>query len=268
LAFLATALRVGGKLAEQRLVLTRAQAMYPADYWINHRLGIDLIWRHSPSDIREGIGFMRAAVALRPDSGHSMMNLGIGYKYLGQLDEAIACYRKAIELQPDNFQSYSNLGNALTEKGLTDEAVAAYEHAIELAPQDDSIVNNLAWVLVNSADAAGRDPAKAIEIAHRAIQLSPQKAEYWNTLGAAQYRAGDWRTAVATLKKSEDLLPGRSTTCVNALFLAMAYWQLNERDEARQWYEKAVEWMEKQQTGDTQLHRIRAEAEELLEFNE
>jgi tetratricopeptide (TPR) repeat protein len=265
LAFLATALRVRGKVAAQRLVLTRAQSKYPADYWINHRLGIDLIWQHSPNDIRNGIGFLRAAVALRPESGHSMMNLGIGYKYLGQLDEAIACYRRAIELQPSSYQSYSNLGNALTETGSHDEAVAAFEQAIKLAPQAVSYSNNLAWLLVNSADAARRDPAKAIELAQRAIQISPDQASHWSTLGAAQYRAGDWRTAIETLKKSEELRPGRSTMCINALFLAMAYWQLGERDTSLQWYGKAVEWMDKQQTEDTQLHRIRAEAEELLQ---
>jgi hypothetical protein len=44
----------------------------------------------------------------------------------------------------------------------------------------------------------------------------------------------------------------------------MAHWQLGEQDEARRWYGKAVEWMEKQQTDDEQLLRFRAEAEELL----
>ena len=44
---------------------------------------------------------MRAAVALRPESAHAMMNLGNGYASLGQHDQAIACYRKAIELKPD-----------------------------------------------------------------------------------------------------------------------------------------------------------------------
>ena len=44
---------------------------------------------------------MRAAVALRPESAHSVMILGNGYKHLGQHDQAIACYRKAIELEPN-----------------------------------------------------------------------------------------------------------------------------------------------------------------------
>ena len=103
LTFLSSALRASGKDREQELVLRRAQWKYPADYWINFRLGTDLIWRQSPNDVRDGIGYMRAAVALRPESAHSVMNLGNGYEHLGQHDQAIACFRKAIELQAELF---------------------------------------------------------------------------------------------------------------------------------------------------------------------
>ena len=82
LSFLSAALRASGKYLEMELVLRRAQWKYPADYWINHRLGVDLIWRQSPDDVQEGIGYMRAAVALRPESAHAIMNLGNGYTYL------------------------------------------------------------------------------------------------------------------------------------------------------------------------------------------
>jgi hypothetical protein len=55
---------------------------------------------------------------------------------------------------------------------------------------------------------------------------------------------------------------------MNALFLAMTHWQLGERDEARQWYGKAVEWIEKHQSDDDQLRRFRAEAAQLLGVTE
>ena len=119
---------------ETELVLRRAQWKYPADYWINHRLGVDLIWRQSPDEVREGIGYMRAAVALRPESAHAIMNLGNGYARLGQHDQAIACYRKAIELSPNYAYCYCNLGIVLGQKGLYDEAIAAFEQAIKLKP--------------------------------------------------------------------------------------------------------------------------------------
>lgn len=47
-------------------------------------------------------------------------------------------------------------------------------------------------------------------------------------------------------------------------FLAMAEWQLSNKDAARQWYEKAVDWLEKNSPNDGELMRFRAEAAERL----
>ena len=44
----------------------------------------------------------------------------------------------------------------------------------------------------------------------------------------------------------------------------MANWQLGKKEEARKWYDKAVEWMEKNQPKNEELRRFRAEAAELL----
>ena len=46
--------------------------------------------------------------------------------------------------------------------------------------------------------------------------------------------------------------------------LAMAHWKLGDKAEARAWYDKAVEWMEKNQPKNEELRRFRAEASELL----
>ena len=40
--------------------------------------------------------------------------------------------------------------------------------------------------------------------------------------------------------------------------------RLGQKDEARQWYNRAVEWMEKNQPEDEELRHFRAEAAELL----
>ena len=47
-------------------------------------------------------------------------------------------------------------------------------------------------------------------------------------------------------------------------FLAMAHWQLGEKEQARQWNDKAVAWMDKNTPKDEELLRFRAEAEALL----
>ena len=46
-------------------------------------------------------------------------------------------------------------------------------------------------------------------------------------------------------------------------FLAMAEWRLGNKETARDWFRKAVEWMEKHGPQNKELARFRAEAEEL-----
>ena len=47
-------------------------------------------------------------------------------------------------------------------------------------------------------------------------------------------------------------------------FLAMAHWHLGRKDEARKWYQKGTEWMDKHQPKNAELRRFRAEAAKLL----
>jgi hypothetical protein len=51
-------------------------------------------------------------------------------------------------------------------------------------------------------------------------------------------------------------------------FLAMAQWQLGNHEEARKLFAQAVEWMEKSESKNNELHRSRAEAAELLGIKE
>ncbi len=57
---------------------------------------------------------------------------------------------------------------------------------------------------------------------------------------------------------------GRGGNSFDWFFLAMAQWNLGEKEEARKWYDQAVEWMETKQPDDKELARFRAEAAELL----
>jgi tetratricopeptide (TPR) repeat protein len=123
--------------------------------------------------------------------------------------------------------------------------------------------------LANSPAPKFRDPDEAVTMASRAVELSPNQGSFWNSLGAARYRAGDWHGALEALKKSEGLAPGRSTSCCNALFLAMANWNLGEQDEARRWYGLAVERMKTEKgPNEEELRRFQGEADELLKMTD
>jgi len=48
-------------------------------------------------------------------------------------------------------------------------------------------------------------------------------------------------------------------------FLAMAHWQLGEKQQARDWYDRAIRWMDENKPRDEKLRRWRAEAAALLQ---
>ncbi len=254
-------------------ILRRAQRKYPADYWINHRLGVDLTGLETPElVVAEGIGYMRAAVAVRPQSAHAIMNLGNGYRFLRQFDEAIACYRKAIELEPNYSGCYSNLGVVLGQKGLHEEAIAAFEQAIKLKPDlATEAYAELSMIHSSRPDAHRRDPRRAAELAGKALEFDPNDSDHWTVLGMARFREGKLQEALTALHRSLELgtfgahgLTPWIAEARNRFFLAMCYWNLGQKVEARKCYDLAVQLMEKQPIRDEKLIRFRAEAVELL----
>jgi tetratricopeptide (TPR) repeat protein len=104
-------------------------------------------------------------------------------------------------------------------------------------------------------------------LARKAVEQEPEHCGFRNTLGVASYRAGDWKAAIQALQKAEELAPGKILAW-NAFFLAMAHWQLGEKEPACKQYEQAVSWMEKNRPKDEELVRFRAEAEALLKTKE
>jgi len=125
--------------------------------------------------------------------------------------------------------------------------------------------NNLAWLFATCPDPRFRDTGKAVRFAQKAVELAPAAGGFRNTLGAAHYRAGEWKLAVEALNKSMGLRKGGNS--FDWLFLAMAHWQLGDKEQAHKWFDQAVQWMEKNDPKNEDLHRLRGETEQLLGVN-
>jgi serine/threonine protein kinase len=123
------------------------------------------------------------------------------------------------------------------------------------------IENDLAWQLA-TLDAQHRDPELARHLACAAVDRQPEVAGFRNTLGVAEYRAGDLAAAVGALNDSCRMSGGGSSH--DHFFLAMAHWQLGHEDEARAWHRRGVEWMLIHASQNPELIRFRDEAESLL----
>jgi tetratricopeptide (TPR) repeat protein len=232
-------------------------------------------------------------IELDPTYYRAWYDRGWAYQSIGQWEKAIADYSRVIELREgylkkarapkpwnssnitlvlqdqiwartwlNRARAYIALGQ--WDKANTDfsEANKFFSEAIQLDPKNSVTYNDLAWLLATFPDAKVRDPGRAAALAQKAVELAPTDADSWNTLGAALYRAGEWNPAIAALEKSMSLRDGGNS--FDWFFLAMAYWQLDHKEEARKWFDKAVEWMEKNQPKNEELGRFRSEAAEVL----
>jgi tetratricopeptide (TPR) repeat protein len=131
-------------------------------------------------------------------------------------------------------------------------------------------LNNLAWLLATCPDTTLREPERAVKNARRAVEIAPQNGDWWNTLGVACYRAGQWEEARKALYRSMELR--NEGDSMDWFFLALVHLKLGHPERARVWYDKAVAWIRRIETehpyryqynGD-ELHRFHLEAAQEL----
>src|SRR5262249_10479039 len=129
------ALHAVGEIGLLGEFLRRAQREHPDDFWLNFDLGVFLMDLPLQSArAGEAVGYLRAALGLRPNSPHVVKNLGTALHDQGDLPGAIAAFEKAIAFKPDFAVAHYNLGNALYHQGDLPGAIAAYRKAIEFKP--------------------------------------------------------------------------------------------------------------------------------------
>jgi serine/threonine protein kinase/tetratricopeptide (TPR) repeat protein len=220
-------------------------------------------------DLNAAIPAYREASKLAPGDTHHLEYWARALHARGDLDDAIALYRKGVELTRGSSRygpagSVSGYGTwqklsaclcqALWDKGDYAAAIASYEKAIgtyeEKAVADKKSVqpadpggfrNDLAFCLATCPDVKFRDPARAVELARKAVDSHPADPRWRATLGVALYRAGDYKAAAAELKTALSTGPN----AVGALFLAMCHHKLGDRKQALQSYSGAIHGLDR-----------------------
>ncbi len=194
----------------------------------------------------------------------------------GRPVEAERAYRQAIALFENASESPSvpdydrlasskaRLATLLEVEGRGVEAEQEYRQAIALVEKltDPDAQSELSSALAASPKHGSHDFQLALRLAKKAVDERPYSGTYWNTLGIAQYRTGDWKAAIDALQKAMQLRAGGVAS--GQFFLAMAHFQKGRKDQARNWYDRAVNAMEKYHSQDDERRRFRAEAEALL----
>jgi len=173
---------------------------------------------------------------------------------------------------------YQRLARTLKEQGSSAEARVAWISALDLLAEVASIhpdlpgiqrqrwncANDLAWFLINEPDPSVGDPQLAVRLAIQATEAYPEAAAYWNTLGAAYYRAGDDANTITALERSVTLTGGG--TGFDHVFLTLAHARLGQYEQANHWKVQADLWMEQHEIHHSELSRLHAQASACLSF--
>jgi|GEM_PF-1889221 len=210
----ATALLLGVLLAranERSLaieVLRQTQERFPGDFWANYHLAIELL-AQKPPRASDAVGYLRTALAMRPESVGVHRSLGIALFrhsemtaeaaarlkpdevvadyaahptafHRDRLAEAESCCRQAIRLNPTFAEAHNNLGMILYYRGRYPEAEAAHREAIRLKPDYAIAHDNLGLDLKEQ-----NRYAEAIDSHREALRIQPKFAPAHNNLGIA-----------------------------------------------------------------------------------
>ncbi len=193
-----------GLLRDAERHLREALRIDPKDVPAMEGLGAALQDQPGIAPQREGLAWLRRAVAAEPDRVPSLVILGLLLIRFDQLDEAerhleralaleggkhaaalqflgdlrtrrgdfvraIASYRAALDLAPNSYDTHNNLARAYQQNGELEQARSHYETALRLAPENPGVLSNLGVLCVQQ----GR-PEEGLRFYERALRHTPE----------------------------------------------------------------------------------------------
>ena len=208
-------------------LLRKVQGDHPRDFWIFFGLGNLL------KDPVEREGCYRAALAIRPSSGPTHVNLGVALLDKNDVGGAIEHFRKALAINPNLVEAHGSLGNALRKKKKVEEAIQHYRQALDINPNSAPTHNNLGNALHDK-----KEVEEAIKHFHKAIEINPKSAAAHVNLAAALRDKKDLDGAIEHGRKALLIDPNLAEAHVN---LGNALRDKKDVAEAIQHYLKAIE---------------------------
>jgi len=218
-----------------------------------------------------------------PETLTGMHNLATLVYELGRYEEAALQFKEVLEMRrrvlgpehAETLASINDLASAFSGLARYQEAESLFQEVLGLQrrvlgdehPLTRISVENLSfvygdwcWHLATDAQPEKRDPEKAIQLARLAVELNPESASNFNNLGVALYQAGQYQESADELEKADAMIDGGDRP--HRMFLAMAYWQLGNKERARATFAEGAAWIEENPTEEGS--RFRDEAEQLL----
>jgi tetratricopeptide (TPR) repeat protein len=186
---------------------------------------------------------------------HHPVRLRARFAWLeGDLDEAVGAYEDLVRVmhadirERDHRYAWAGLVHVNHQLGLLhltrgDQESAAQCFRKAIAVEHPFVWVNMcrAWTLARCPIEELRDPAKALELAERAVEQEDHWFGPWRALGAARYASGDHAGAIEALEKSMSgsVRGGGGGNGLDWYLLAMALWKSGDEESARRWFRRS-----------------------------
>jgi DNA-binding winged helix-turn-helix (wHTH) protein/tetratricopeptide (TPR) repeat protein len=168
----------------------------------------------------ESIVSYKLAVDLDPQFALAYARLGNVYTNTGQASLGRECYRKAFELRnrtTDRERLYIITHYYAYSTGEIRRATADYELWLTLYPRDLVPTNNLAASYLE----IGTEVQKALQLAHKAMEIDPTNKLSYAMLGQAELKAGEYANVNALCgdpERAKNDFLGFHEVCFQAAF--------------------------------------------------
>ncbi len=188
------------------------------------------------------------------------------YRVRARPNEAAADLTALLARYPEDGLLYGARADCYRAMGEKEKADADRAKALKFRANDPTRLNEVAWALL-TAPPGFRDTERAWTLISKALEREPDFGLYLTTLGLAQYRQGEYETALLTLEKSQVADNSQSEGAV--LFIqGMCHARLGQADMANDRFDRAVRWVSAQTDLDAsavqELMEFRVEAEGVL----
>lgn len=177
------------------------------------------------------------AKELFPNQGLVHFFNGFGNQQLKNYEKAVMSYETGVKItfgMPTlQAQFYSNLGESYNHLKNYEKSDLNFDKALELDPKNQYVLNNYSYYL--SLREEKLEQAK--QMSAKSLEISPDNPTYLDTYAWVLYKSKNYKEALKIQEKAIKLSENPSAEMYD--HLGDMYFQLNQKEEAKEYWEKA-----------------------------
>jgi len=170
--------------------------------------------------------------------------LGPGRTIEEHCQEMVDYYTRRVDTDPEDADNYYWRADLYGYLQKYKQAITDLDKYANIVKDPARAADAYAGIAVRSVPEPREmaNPEISMEVFRKAHEMQSENWLYLAGLGRAYYRAGRWAEAIIEFTKSTKLPDGDNG--LNFLGLSMAQWQLGEREQATDWHNQAMEWIQ------------------------